>query len=54
LAAVLTGVTLFLLGALKVRITEKNWLKSGIEMLVVGGIAAVAAYLIGLFLSGLA
>jgi VIT1/CCC1 family predicted Fe2+/Mn2+ transporter len=54
MASVLTGVTLFLLGALKVRITEKNWLKSGIEMLVVGGVAAAAAYLIGHVLSGLA
>tara|TARA_Y100000310_G_C20529524_1_gene737718 strand:+ start:164 stop:952 length:789 start_codon:yes stop_codon:yes gene_type:complete len=53
IASVLTGGTLFLLGALKVKVTEKNWLKSGLEMLVVGGVAAVVAYLIGYFLSGL-
>lgn len=54
IASVLTGLTLFTLGALKVRITEKNWLTSGLEMLIVGGIAAVSAYLIGVLLSGLA
>lgn len=54
LASILTGMTLFLLGALKVKITSKNWLKSGLEMLVVGGIAAIAAYIIGVLLSGLA
>lgn len=53
-ASVLTGVTLFVLGALKVKITGKNWFKSGIEMLVVGGIAAAAAYGIGYLLAGLA
>jgi len=53
-ASVLTGLTLFFLGALKSRITERHWFSSGAEMLIVGGIAAVAAYLVGLFLSGLA
>lgn len=53
-ATVLTGITLFVLGALKVRITDKNWLVSGCEMLLVGGLAAAAAYTIGALLSGLA
>ncbi len=53
-ACVLTGLTLFLLGALKVYITGRNWLKSGIEMLLVGGVAAVAAYAVGAALQGLA
>ena len=53
-ATLLTGITLFALGALKVRITEQNWFYSGLEMFVVGGIAAFAAYGIGYFLSGLA
>jgi len=53
-AAILTGLTLFLLGALKVRITERNWIRSGAEMLLVGGLAAAAAYLVGHLLSGLA
>lgn len=54
IACILTGITLFALGALKVKVTEKNWIKSGFEMLVVGGIAAIVAFLIGKVLSGLA
>ncbi len=54
LACILTGIILFVLGALKVKVTEKNWFKSGLEMLIVGGVAAIAAFLIGKLLSGLA
>lgn len=54
LACILTALTLFVLGALKVYITGRSWLLSGLEMLVVGGIAAVAAYAVGAALSGLA
>ena len=54
LAVILTGVTLFVLGAVKVRITGKYWLTSGLETLLIGGIAAGAAYLIGAGLAGLA
>ncbi|MGP6139504.1 MULTISPECIES: VIT1/CCC1 transporter family protein [unclassified Jeotgalibaca] len=53
IASVLTGMTLFLLGALKSRITHSNWIKSGLEMLGIGGLAAVAAYLIGFILGGI-
>jgi VIT1/CCC1 family predicted Fe2+/Mn2+ transporter len=54
LSCILTALTLFVLGALKVRITERNWFLSGIEMLIVGGLAAAAAYGIGYALKGLA
>ncbi len=53
-ACALTALTLFVLGALKVRVTERRWWLSGAEMLLVGGIAAAAAYGIGYALSGLA
>jgi VIT1/CCC1 family predicted Fe2+/Mn2+ transporter len=53
-ACILTGLTLFALGAVKVKFTSKNWFTSGLEMLLVGGIAAAAAYGIGHLLSGLA
>lgn len=46
-ASILTGLTLFILGAIKTKVTGKNWLYSGFEMLLVGGIAAGAAYIIG-------
>ncbi len=49
-----TAVTLFALGALKVKITGRSWIVSGLEMLLVGGIAAAAAYLTGVLLGGLA
>lgn len=50
LASGLTGLTLFILGALKSRVTHSNWIKSGLEMLVVGGFAALFAYLVGFVL----
>jgi VIT1/CCC1 family predicted Fe2+/Mn2+ transporter len=54
IAAALTGATLFALGAVKVRITGKNWLLSGLETFVIGGITAAAAYGVGVLLGGLA
>jgi VIT1/CCC1 family predicted Fe2+/Mn2+ transporter len=54
LACFLTGATLFGLGALKTTMTGRNWFTSGLEMLLVGGIAAGAAYLVGMLLGGLA
>lgn len=54
IACILTGITLFILGALKVKVTGENWFKSGLEMLIVGGVASIAAYGIGHLLSGLA
>ena len=53
-ACVLTGLTLFGLGAIKVHLTGRNWLTSGLETLLVGGVAALAAYAIGHGLAGLA
>ena len=52
-ASILTAGTLFFLGAMKHKVTGKNWIKAGSEMLLVGGIAAIVAYLIGYMLSGL-
>jgi VIT1/CCC1 family predicted Fe2+/Mn2+ transporter len=53
-ACLLTALTLFALGAFKTRLTGRSWLGSGMEMLLVGGIAAVAAFGIGKALEGLA
>ena len=49
----LSGVALFVLGAAKVFVTARNWFRSGIEMLAVGGLAAGVAYLVGFLLRGL-
>ena len=54
LACVATALTLFLLGAQKIRFTNRHWFFSGIEMLSIGGIAALVAYGIGVLLSGVA
>jgi VIT1/CCC1 family predicted Fe2+/Mn2+ transporter len=53
-SVVLTGIALFSLGAAKVFVTHRNPVRSGLEMLVVGGLAATAAYIVGALLKGLA
>ncbi|MAF36124.1 hypothetical protein CL622_03340 [archaeon] len=53
IAAVLTAVALFGLGAMKFKITGTHWYRAGFEMLLVGGLAAAAAYGIGYVISGL-
>ncbi len=46
-----TAIALFLIGSLRVLITKKNAIVSGLEMLIVGGIAATMAYVIGYLVS---
>lgn len=53
IASILIGITLFILGAVKSKINHSNWLKSGIEMLVVGGLAAIVAYVVGVVLGNI-
>ncbi|MFC1879201.1 VIT1/CCC1 transporter family protein [Chloroflexota bacterium] len=50
---IMSGLALFGLGAAKVAVTKLNPLRSGIEMLVVGGLAAGVAYLVGALLKGI-
>lgn len=52
-AAGLSGIALFGLGAAKVYVTRLNPLRSGLEMLVVGGLAAGVAYGVGILLKGI-
>lgn len=47
ISVLLSGAALFGLGAAKVFVTRLNPLRSGLEMLVVGGLAAGVAYVIG-------
>jgi len=49
----LSGVALFGLGAAKVLVTRRNAFRSGLEMLLVGALAAGVAYAVGALLSGL-
>ncbi len=54
MSVLLTGLTLFVVGSLRVLVTQANWWRSGLEMLIVGGAAALGAYLVGYILRGLA
>jgi VIT1/CCC1 family predicted Fe2+/Mn2+ transporter len=49
----LSAVALFGLGAAKVFVTRLNPLRSGLEMLFVGGFAAIVAYVIGALLKNI-
>jgi vacuolar iron transporter family protein len=49
----MSGVALFVLGAAKVVVTHRNPLRSGLEMLLVGGLAAGVAYAVGILLRGI-
>jgi VIT1/CCC1 family predicted Fe2+/Mn2+ transporter len=50
---VMSGMALFGLGAAKVFVTHRNPLRSGLEMLIVGGLAAAVAYIVGVLLKGI-
>ena len=50
---ILTAIALFILGVFKARVTHKHWLYSGAEVLIIGGLAATAAFIVGKFLAGL-
>ena len=53
ISILLTSLALFALGATKVLVTGQSPLRSGLEMLLVGGLSAVVAYGIGALLEGL-
>lgn len=44
---IIVAIAMFSIGAFKGRYTKKAWLISGLEMLLIGGIAAVVAYITG-------
>jgi VIT1/CCC1 family predicted Fe2+/Mn2+ transporter len=49
----MSALALFGLGAAKVLVTKLNPIRSGLEMLVVGGLAAAVAYAVGVLLKGI-
>lgn len=53
ISLILSGLALFGLGMAKVLVTRRNPFKSGLEMLLVGGLAAGVAYGVGALLKGL-
>ncbi len=48
-----TAIALFTVGAARSRVTFRPWFKSGMEILAVGGLAGVLAYIIGDLLKGI-
>lgn len=53
IALALSGIALFALGAAKVLVTGLSPIRSGLEMLIVGGLAAGVAYAVGALLKGI-
>ena len=51
-ATVLTGIALFIVGAVKARVSRNNLVKSGLENLVIAGFGGLAAWYLGDFLGG--
>lgn len=47
-----TAFAMFFVGSLRTFFTKGKWIKNGLEMLLVGSIAAVAAYGLGAFIEG--
>ena len=53
-SCVMTGATFFIIGAIKSYWSTSSWLRSALETFLVGALAAVLAYAVGVFLKGLA
>ena len=53
MSCVMTGITFFLIGSFKSRWSTSSWLRSGLETLLVGALAAGLAYGAGVLLKGL-
>lgn len=54
ISSVLTGVTFFVIGSVKSVWSTATWLRSGLETLFVGALAAGLAYGVGVLLKGIA
>lgn len=52
-AASFSGIALFVIGALRKYFSNRSWFVSGLEMLFIGGFAAVVAYFVGYILKSI-
>jgi VIT1/CCC1 family predicted Fe2+/Mn2+ transporter len=53
LSCAATAVVLFVVGSLRTLVTRARWWVSGLEMLLIGSVAAAASYVVGHFLGKL-
>lgn len=51
ISIIMTGITLFVVGSLRIFVVPKGWLYAGFEMLSVGSAAALIAYGVGFLLA---
>jgi predicted membrane protein (TIGR00267 family) len=51
-AVILCALILFIVGALKAKLSIGGWKRSGFELMIIGMIAALAGYAVGLLLKG--
>ena len=54
ISSVLTGITFFIIGSVKSRWSTSSWLRSALETFLVGALAAILAYAVGVLLKGIA
>jgi VIT1/CCC1 family predicted Fe2+/Mn2+ transporter len=54
ISSVFTGITFFLIGSVKSRWSTSSWIRSGLETFIVGSLAAVLAYAVGVLLKDIA
>jgi len=52
-SVIISALTIFGLGVAKATVTKLNPLRSGLDMLLVGGLAASVAYVVGALLRGI-
>ncbi len=53
LSIIATAGALFFIGSLRTFVTKGSWIKNGLEMLGIGAIAAIAAYVLGAWIEQL-
>lgn len=53
LSAIVTAITMFVLGALRASVGRKKWYLTGLENLIIGAIASLVAYYCGKLLSSM-